>query len=181
MDFYRGDDRGPEDMKLRKDGFDAKPPAMTMDGLMARKFLENLFKTRTSVDIGFLWRSQTPGNLVATAMKQGGAYQGKKYFYKIVIPDHELTLKSINLKGVMQNTFPVNQALTKGGYFLLYNNPKYESASIVALCHGCVDTKEVTFLTKIPSKYIVGYRSGSNTTKEEVPFAPFAGPHRPRL
>jgi hypothetical protein len=181
MVFYRGDDRGPGDMKLRTVGFDAKPPAVTMDGSLARTFLANLFRTQTSVDIGFGWRAETPGNLVATAMTQEGAFQGKNYFYKIVIPDQELTLQVINMRGVRQVCFPVNLALTKGGYFLLYNNPRYEAASMIAFCHGCVHTKEVTFITKIPSRYIVGYRNGANTTKENVPFAPFVGPHRPRL
>jgi hypothetical protein len=181
MDFYRGDDRGPQDMKIRQVGFDAKPPAPTMNAAMAREFLKKLFNTRTINDIGFQWRVQTPGYLVATAMKQGGAFQGKNYFYKITIPNVELTLQTLNKQGILEDIFPTNQALTKGGYFLLFNNHKYEAATLIALCHGCVSTKEATFLTVIPSRYIVGYRSGSNTIKENVPFVSFVGPHRPRL
>jgi hypothetical protein len=181
MDLYRGDDRGPGDMKLRTIGFNAKPPALPMNAAEARDFLTNIFKTKTSFDVGVLWRASTPGNLIATAMTQGGAFQGMKHFYKIIIPDNELTLQVIDFKGRLQNTFPVGDALNTRKYFLLFNNRRYQDADMIAFCHGIVDTKEVTFLTTIPARYIYGYRNGMNTNKENVPFAPFIGPHRPRI
>jgi len=181
MDFYRGDDRGPGDMDLRTIGFAAKKPALPMDGDQAREFLSGIFETYAVNDFAFKWRGQTPGFLISTAMVQGGGFQGKKYFYKLTIPDNELTLQIIDNKGNRLNKFPVKDGPVKRKYFLLFNNGSYEKADLIAFCHGIVDTKEATFLTTIPTRYIVGYRGGFNTIKEKVPFAPFFGPHRPRI
>jgi hypothetical protein len=181
MDLYRGDNRGPGDMDLRTIGFKAKPPALPMNGAQARDFLADIFKTKTSFDIGVLWRASTPGFLIATALTQTGAFQGMKYFYKIIIPDNELTLQAIDIKGRLQHTFPVGDALDARKYFLLFNNRRYQDADMIAFCHGIVSTKEVTFLTTIPARYIYGYRSGMSTHIEKLPFAPFIGPHRPRI
>ncbi|WP_287849469.1 hypothetical protein [Acidiphilium sp.] len=194
MDFYRGDGRGPNNEVLRTKGFTAKPPAVTMTGTQARHHLAGLYSTIVgkynfgakkgqdiSADtntIGQGLRKETPGNLIATAMTQAGAYQQTAYFYKITIPDNELTFQKIKQNGELAEIISAQEALTTKAYFLLFNNSSFENADILALCHGVVDSKEATFFTGIPAKYIVGYRSGQNVLKNNVPFVPFAGPHR---
>jgi len=178
MDFYRGDNRGPDDVNILRHGFTAKPPAVPMNGAESRAFLSlMLAEYKGSAELGFKWRGETPGGLVATAMIQGGGYQGMKYFYKCTIPNDELTLQKLTSKGKLGDPLPVTEALASRSYFLLYNNGSYQTADLIAFCHGQVQSKEATFLTTIPARYIVGYRSGQNTTNETVPFAPFRRPH----
>lgn len=178
MDFYRGDNRGPMDATLITVGFSAKPPEQPMSASAARAFLATSFQTKKPLDIGMEWRKQTPGFLVATAMTQTGGFQQMKYFYKISIPNGELTAQELEMNGTLGKTFPVNEASTRNKYFLLFNHLTYQNATLIAFCHGIVHSKEATFLTTIPARYIEGYRSGMSTTKEHAPFAPFRGPHR---
>ena len=174
MDFYRGDDRDPKDAVLVRDGFSAKPPAKTMSGVGARGFLAGLYNQgmRTE-DFAFKWRGQTPGFLVSTAMTQDGGFQQKAYFYKISIPNTELTFQVLNNNGSLGQVIPAANALNAGGYLLAFNNGSYLNADVIAVCHMKVNTKEATFLTAIPARYIVGERHGADTTDKSKPFTPF--------
>jgi hypothetical protein len=171
MDFYRGDDRPPYDAVLSTQGFTAKPPAQTMSGDQARAFLANA--SGKPHEIGFRWRVQTPGGLIATSMTQEGAFSQFRHFYKITIPDNEITLRRLtNTKELGANVQP-SSALGTSDYFILYNNKNYQAADLIGFCHGKVSTKEVTFLTAIPARYIAGFRQARYTGDSDVPFIPF--------
>lgn len=185
MLFFRGDNRSPLDSVIQKEGFTAKPPAVTMTAGEARAFLTKVLDKATLNDIGMTWRKQTPGYLVATAMTKAGAFEQMTYLYKIEIPDLVLTARKIGEKGVVGDAFPLSDALTYTKYFILHDGTTYNDATIIAFCHGLVDTKEATFLTAIPRAYIVGYRQTSLTLETDkatgkkrtydvtkVPFAP---------
>jgi len=179
MDFYRGDDRIPTDGVICSQGFTAKPPSPTMNGDQARLYLAQQFmngsQRLTCQDVGMTWRQQTPGGLVATAQHQEGAYAGKNYFYKITIPDTELMAWELNNKGHRERQIAVAEVGTTRKYCLIHNSTTYETATLIALCHP-VSTREATFLTAIPSQYIVGTRTGKDTLNENMPFAPFINP-----
>lgn len=181
MDFFRGDNRGPTDDSILAHGFAAKPPELPMDGPAAWRFaqLNVLGKSEGQLNTAAMtWRERTPGNLVASALTQGGAFQNMKYFYKFSIPDDELSAFEIGDGGALGHGFPIAQAPAKKAYFLICNNSSLPQADLIAFVHGKVNTKEATFFTTVPKKYIVGYRNGKNTINESCPFAPFLAPHR---
>ena len=179
MDFFRGDNRGPQDNSILAYGFACKPPSQPMDGPKAYKYLlDELARCKGPNTLGQTWRERTPGNLNASAMTQAGAFQNMKYFYKFTIPDDELTAIEVSDGGKIEGVFSIAEALTRKVYFVLCDNNAVANANLIAFCHGKVNTKEATYLTTIPKKYIVGYRNGHNTTEEHIPFVPFLGPHR---
>lgn len=172
MDFFRGDDRGPDDVSM-KEGFTAKPPSRPMTPAQALQYLADKIKINANIlTLGMTWRESTPGDLIATAQTQEGGFQGKNYFYKVTIPDNELTLHSLNPKGVFGPPLPIAEGLTTSKFYIVANHQNIQQATIIGFRHGMVHTKEVTFLTTIPRKYIVGYRTGKDTTKEDIPFTP---------
>lgn len=185
MLFYRGDNRSPLDSVIQKVGFTAKPPAVTMTAAEARAFLTKELASATLADLGMTWRKQTPGYLVATAMTREGSFEQMTYLYEIEIPDEVLTARSIAEKGVVGAAFPLSEALTYTKYFILHDGTTYADATMIAFCHGPVNTKEATFLTAIPRPYIKGYLQKALTLERDpvtgakrgydvkkVPFAP---------
>ncbi len=97
-----------------------------------------------------------------------GAFEAKEYVYKITIPDGDLELRQISNQGI-GDTIPMNgfdiQKSTKN--FLILNTP-HNATNILALVHGMVSTKEATFYTAIPQKYIVGYRGKHEDTYQSI-------------
>ena len=171
MDFYRGDNRPPHDPVLSTRGFTAKPPAQTMSGDEARAFLQNM--AGGPAEIGMVWRGQTPGGLIATAMTEEGAYSHLQHFYKITIPDEEITLRLLTRTKALGANVQHSSALKTPAYFVLFNNGNYQAADLIGFCHGLVHTKEVTFLTAIPARYIAGFRQTAHTGRLGMPFVPF--------
>ncbi|NIJ34623.1 hypothetical protein [Sphingomonas oligoaromativorans] len=171
MDFYRGDDRPPHDPVLSTRGFTAKPPAQTMSGDEARAFLQNM--AGGPAEIGMVWRSQTPGGLIATSMIEDGAFTQFRHFYKITIPDEEITLRLLTRRKTLGANVQHSSALSTRDYFVLFNNGNYDAADLIGFCHGQVQSKEVTFLTAIPARYIAGFRQSAYTGRPDVPFIPF--------
>ena len=178
VEFFRGDDRAPSDPVLRSQGFTPKG-IPERDGKAARKFLRDQFSDgsiNTPNDLGFRWRIQPPGGLIATSMTQDGAYTQTHYFYKITIPDNELTFRRYLRNGEIGAIVPNDSVLSQWDYLIMHNKESYEQADIIALYHGRTNSKEVTFITSIPANYISGFRNGSNTGRNDVPFAAF---HKP--
>jgi hypothetical protein len=167
MDFYRGDDRSPNDEKIRKVGFDGYPEYKAIESPdKARAWItEQLKKDKNVMTMAFRLRVQTPGGLIATAMKEAGAFEGKRYVYKITIPN--VSLVELKNSGAGAPINGVEDPLEIRKYFLVLDNPDYNQASLIGIGHGQVDTKEATFLTPIPAKYIVGHK-----TKTENQFQP---------
>lgn len=163
MDFYRGDDRPPTDEKISKIGFDGWPTYQAIQSPGdARAWITNQLKTDKNVmTMAFRLRVQTPGGLIATAMKEAGAFEGKSYVYKITLPD--VSLVELTRQGAGKPVAPVDDPLEVRGYFLILDNADYQKASLIGIGHGQVDTKEATFLTAIPRKYVVGYRKKTET------------------
>lgn len=156
-----------------------------MTAAEARAFLTKELASHTLNDLGMIWRKQTPGFLVATAMTKEGAFEQMTYLYEIEIPDQALTARSIAEKGIVGAAFPLTDALTCSKYFIIHDGTTYTDATMIAFCHGPVQTKEATFLTAIPRAYIKGYRQASLTLPKDpvtglpraydvtaVPFAP---------
>lgn len=157
MDFYRGDNRPPTDKTIQLKGFNAKPPAITMSPDQARKWLsDEIAKKKNLLSLGFFLRVQTPGFLISTAMKREGATEQTDYIYHIKIDN--LHCFKITKSGVGEKIKTANPLVISEQLFLIVNNMDYEKATIIALGHGKVDSKEATFLTAIPKKYIMGYR-----------------------
>ena len=178
MDFFRGDNRAQSDMVLQSKGFTSKG-SPDRDGNAARKFLLDQFSSpaiKTPHDLAFKWRVQTPGGLIATAMVEDGAYTQTHYFYKITIPDNELTFRRYLKGGAIGPEVPLSSVLEQRDYLIMHNGSSYETADIIALYHGKANTKEVTFITPIPPRYISGFRAGAHTGSSHIPFIPF---HRP--
>lgn len=168
MDFYRGDGRGPNDEKIKSVGFDGWPTYKALQSPEeARQWLsDQLKKDKNVMTMAFNLRVQTPGGLIATAMKEAGSYEGKEYIYKITVPD--VSLVKLGNKGAGE-LMAAQDPLDVRSYFLILDNPDYTKASLIAIGHGQVDTKEATFLTTIPRKCIVGYRTKNENQFKAMP------------
>lgn len=169
MDFYRGDDRSPwkgEPSNICNVGFTLYPANKARTLEEARNEISCNMKKLLSYMTTL--RVQTPGGLISTAMIPEGAFEAKEYVYKITIPDGDLELRQISNQGI-GDTIPMNgfdiQKSTKN--FLILNTP-HNATNILALVHGMVSTKEATFYTAIPQKYIVGYRGKHEDTYQSI-------------
>jgi len=180
MIVYRGVKDKPETDYLKK-GFTNYPAYMAppQDTLQkwfiseVSKFSTKNFKGATISgkvrDLAFDWRKSTPGGLIATAITEEGAYDTMPYVYKIEIPDDELWAWMLQDNGTPVELY---QKVGKDAkfpdckhYMLIANNKNLGEASILALYHGPVNTKEVTFMTPILRKYIAGWRNGGTNNR----------------
>lgn len=119
-----------------------------------------------------------PGRPDCHPLTQDGAYQGAAFLYKISIPNHDVRLQEIGKDGRLGEVLSHEQALTTRKYFVLYDSGSYATATLLAFCHP-VGGREATFLTAIPARYVVGFRSKGNTTKTDYPFATLPKPVMP--
>jgi hypothetical protein len=169
MIFYRGTETPPN--KVSENGFkthgaEAAPKGMLLDWFQAQLLLD---KHKHSVkDMAFAWRKQTPGGLIATSATEMGAWEQTKYVYRIDYSQlYIFTLQNDGAPGPFGSR--ESNALALGSkYALLSDRPTLEAlpqATVLALYHGVVDSKEVTFMNPIPPSLITGYRPGGTQNR----------------
>ncbi|MGI4959256.1 MAG: hypothetical protein ACRYGI_16890 [Janthinobacterium lividum] len=177
MRFYRGDNRLPLELN---EGF--KPQNAPTTATPANRLKTDLASAGNARDMGFVWRKQTPGGLIATARHREGSYEGMKALYTIDISDDRLFISTFQgaaikplgrLTGLPDGTPP-------GGDYLITDTHDVSEANIIAFSHGLVSSKETTFLTAIERKYITGFLTGADTNKSSVGFQKMPPPVPPK-
>ena len=158
--FYRGDTRGPEEIK--RDGFQLQSEAMAtvqqyggISGYMLHQL--NIHTKDTDVQRWVITGKDKSRPTISTAKNEGCGGYGSGYIYKIDF-GNDLTTHALD-----GNLVPFAHG---GNYGLrVYMNTGAQSlatAQIIALSLK-VGTKEVAFLTPIPSTYITEYRDARLT------------------
>jgi hypothetical protein len=172
MIVYRADTRAPN--QIRASGFKARLP-MTIE--QARLHLLSYCTPqsdpqRTPMDLSRRIISSPQPEYVSTDPSEecGGYASTKGYVYKIEFP--HLTQKVFSTS-VLGQTLKKNPNTLWPKLYL--DAAQLWFANIIALKHFGTSTREITFLTSIPVKNIVGYRAPN-----EKAFSPFnAPPPRP--
>ncbi len=166
MLFYRGTSLGPTSSEMR-DGFTNYPKYKAPSGGLYAWFLERVKELKTVNDLAFNWRGETPGGLIATAMTEAGAYDHMAHVYRVEYADADIFCFEMEKSGAIKGggfkqgegvNLPADRRL-----LLLTDSQTPADASVVALYHGQVGTREVTFLNAIPRANITGHRGGKDT------------------